>query len=107
MSDKKEMMEDMAGLLRAESGFRESFDEEEEADIALVEERLFSFYSKQLEHPPPKRRSTIKKTAPLPIHKLHAYPCRDTHSRLPSLPQKWPQRPVSMFVFRITMCGSL
>jgi hypothetical protein len=97
MSDDKEMTEAMEDLLRAESGFSsKSFnDGDEETNTALVEEQLLSFYSKQLEHPPQKRRSTLKKTEPpLPIHKPHAYPCRDTHLRLPCNPQKWPQRPV-------------
>jgi hypothetical protein len=108
MSDEKGMPQAIAGLmLRAESGFTVSkdsgsFDEEEEADTARVEERLLAFYSKQLDQPQPphnnKRRPTWKEAGhgPLPIHKPHAYPCRDTHSRLPSSPTKWPQRPVSV-----------
>lgn len=113
-SDENEMAEATASLLRAESGFSKSFGEDcdEQTDIELVQERLLSFYSKQLQHPPQKSRSTLKQTAPLLIHKPHAYPCQDTHSRLPCIPQKWPQRPVSklqcacLFVFTNinTMC---
>lgn len=100
MSDEKEMTASMlAELLQAESGLgRKSFDDgDEETDIALVEQGLLNFYSK-LEHPPQRRRSTLKKTEPqpLPIHKPHAYPCRDTHLCLPLDPQKWPQRPVML-----------
>jgi hypothetical protein len=103
MSDEKDVPQAMAALmLGAESGSSTcskdlgSFDEDEKADIALVEERLLSFYSKQLDQPPHKRRASLKKVEPPPIHKPHAYPCRDTHSRLPSPPTKWPQRPVML-----------
>ena len=105
MSDEEEITDAMKGLLRAESGFSKSFDEDEQADIELVEEQLLSFYSKQLEHPLQKHRSTLKKTVPLPIHGPHAYPCQDTHS-LPCIPQKWPQRPVrcnALFLFLFSL----
>jgi hypothetical protein len=31
-----------------------------------------------------------------PIHKMHAYPCRDTHKALPTNPSRWPQAPVML-----------
>lgn len=37
-----------------------------------------------------------KPSTELPIHKEHAYPCRDTHNILPSHPSKWPQAPIML-----------
>lgn len=67
---------------------------------------LLSFYDHQLEqqHSPHKEHTaavlkqgtTAHDVEQLPIHKIHAYPCADTHTSLPAPPSLWPQRPLML-----------
>jgi hypothetical protein len=67
--------------------------------MSLVEDQLMAIFAKQSElegQVPPVVNNDSGEESSLPIHMMHAYPCRDTHRALPSSPSRWPQAPVML-----------
>jgi hypothetical protein len=64
--------------------------------ISLVESQLTEVFERQAAISQTYALPEIKVPKVLPIFKAHSYPCRDTFSRLPAPPDKWPQAPVMM-----------
>lgn len=90
-----------SGSLNSSSIFVDS--EEVEADpvivkqILMVEDQLIELVARQRELKGQVCSPVLEQpTSELPIHKEHAYPCRDTHNIIPSHPSKWPQAPIML-----------
>jgi hypothetical protein len=94
---------DSSGGKSSTTSISSSVTEYNQVLIRQVEEKLTLFLEEQVrstrniiirdDNDDPSSKSSINDDKiVLPIHKAHAYPCRDTHKTLPSPPKDWPQR---------------
>lgn len=88
--------------LSEESGDEVDDEEETNLSIQLVETHLLEMVDQQERAFSGKIVEFVNDspvdaaTDILPIHRLHAYPCADTHKKLPIPPTQWPQAPLML-----------